>query len=523
MSQIEVFKKIFSSQSDRGNYTPSKGYLSYFISYIGIEDNDLYNLEIFKIKQNIENRKDIALFTETLANPSDFDTISYFKEKMKSYKNSIQNLDVDIVKSEDINYRIKRAFDIVLKEEGKEFSNDRVKENFIIKTMAWIKTYIDPLSINNNDAPKVIFYGDIKKHEVYLLLILYLSGFDTLYLNPNCKSNISILNKDKYNIDVYESNIVDEIVLFEERSVLGDKIDKASIKKAVTVGAQASKRISEELLNDAGFIKPWQLQDRKINSILLSSTVDEISIYWKQPLKLRPGFTFDSKKVEAPVFFSKINGVYSDSKEYLNFINTLRNCEDIFFLEFDGNINNVSKEFTKEAFSLSFMLSADGIIEKRSVLNDKTYSISTLNITQQTMILEKVEEVIASDMFIEGMNREDRIKGLFTVLHMNKKLVHMINNFDYSLINPKLVMYMEKSFVFSKEISFLMLLLSKIGFDIILLCPSGENYIENVINNQLIDIHRLDKMVYELKLSSIDGVVPIFQKIFGKRSGFKWG
>ncbi|HBF7142459.1 TPA: hypothetical protein KOU96_004206, partial [Clostridioides difficile] len=47
MGDSKVFEKIFSSQSDRGNYTPSKGYLSYFISYIGLEDEVLYNLEIF--------------------------------------------------------------------------------------------------------------------------------------------------------------------------------------------------------------------------------------------------------------------------------------------------------------------------------------------------------------------------------------------------------------------------------------------------------------------------------------------
>jgi hypothetical protein len=100
---------------------------------------------------------------------------------------------------------------------------------------------------------------------------------------------------------------------------------------------------------------------------------------------------------------------------------------------------------------------------------------------------------------------------------MDKKIVHMINNFDYSLINPKLILYIENDFIFEKEILFLMLLLSKIGFDIIVLCPCGSNCIENVINNKLIDIHRLDKMVYELKLNSITNSIPLFKKIFGKR------
>ncbi|MCC0655504.1 MULTISPECIES: YceG family protein [unclassified Clostridioides] len=520
MGDSKVFEKIFSSQSDRGNYTPSKGYLSYFISYIGLEDEILYNLEIFKAKQNIDSRKDIALFTDAIANPSDFDIINYFKNGLKNYKNSTEDVDISILGFEEIDYKIKQAIDKVLKEEEKDFTNDRVKQNFIVKIMAWIKTYIGALDINKNDAPKIIFYGDIKKHEVYLLLILYLAGFDILYLNPNSKSNISILNLEKYKIELEEANIIEENVSFEDRVVSGEKIDKGSVKKAFTVGAEASKRISEELLNDAGFIKPWQLQDRKIKSLLLSSTIDEISIYWNQPLKLRPGFKFNDIIVETPVFFSKINGIYNDKNEYIKFLDLLRDSESSTFIEFNGEIDRFSKEFTREAFSLSFVLNSKGIIDKNSVLNNKEYSISTLALNQQIMILEKVEELIEGNMFLNGLSGEDKIKGLFTVLHMDKKLVHMMNNFDYSLINPKLVIYMYKSIVFDKEVVFLMLLLSKIGFDIIILSPGGENNIENVINNQLIDIHRLDKMVYDLKLNLLEDGIPLLKKIFGKRRRF---
>lgn len=517
MSDCLVFERIFSSQSDRGNYTPSISHLNYFISYIGCKDINLYNLEIFKSKEKIDNRQDIALFFDSIQNPSDFDTISYFKDKLKNYNNSLENIDITIVNNEDLNNKIKKAFDTFLIKENNEFINDRVKQNFIIKIMSWIKEYINPLKISKDDTSKIIFYGDIKKHEAYLLLILYLAGFDILYLNPNEASNINVLNNDKYEIDSVKESLVHENISFEERVNLGAQVEKSSIKKAMTIGAQASKRISDQLLNDSGFIKPWQLQDRKIKSLLLSSTLDEIGIYFKEPSKLRPGFSFDNKSVEVPVFFSKINGVYNDNNEYLDFVNSLRFSDDVFFIEFDGDINYFSKEFTKDAFSLSFLINSEGIIDKKGILGHKSYTISTLNANTQEMILEKIEEVIASDMFVDKLNREDRIKGLYTVLNMDRRFVHMINNFDYSLINPKLVLYIEQDLIFDKEIAFLMLLLSKIGFDIITLCPSGANCIENVINNKLIDIHRLDKMVYELKLNSIKNSIPLFKKIFGKR------
>lgn len=523
MKDSYVFEKIFSSQYDRGNTTLYNECLNYFCSYIGVEEEGLYNLEIFKLKCNFENREDTALFTENIPNPSDFDTINYFKSKLGSCEKGIKDLDISIVKNHSLNDKIKEGLDIVLKQEEKEFSNERVKLNFIIKIMSWISTYIDPLKIDKNDTPKVIFYGDIKKHEIYLLLSLYLAGFDILYLNPNSKSIIEKIDIEKYKIELIENDTAEDIITFEERVVLGEKIDKASVKKAFTVGAEASKRISEELLNDAGFIKPWQLQDRKLKSILLSSTIDEVSIYWKQPLKLRPGFKFDNNIVETPVFLSKINGVYSDSREYFDFIRLLRDVENAFFIEYDGDFRKISKEFTKDAFSLSFAINSNGIIDKKLILDEKIYPISTLSESQQTMILEKIEEVIAGDMFVGGLNREDVIRGLYTVLNMDKRLVHLINSFDYSLINPKLIIYMNESLVIEKELSFLILLLSKVGFDIVILSPAGANCIENVINTQLLDVHRLDKMVYDFKLLPIEEDTSIFKKIFGKRSGFKWG
>jgi hypothetical protein len=517
LKDSSVFGKIFSSQSDRGNYTPSKAYLSYFILYFGVGEENLYNLEIYKTNYNIENRKDIALFTDTIPNPSDFDLINYFKDGLKNYRNSLEELDLEIIKNEEINLKIKRAMDLVLDEEKSEFANDRVKQNFIIKIMSWIKEYIGELNIDKNDPPKVVFYGDAKKHELLFMLTLHLSGFDILYLNPNSKADTIFLKPDKHNIEIEEGNIVDEVISFEDRNEMGEKVDKGSIKKAYTIGAEASKRISEELLNESGFIKPWQLQDRMIKNLLLSTTVDEISIYWNEPSKLRPGFKFDSNIVDMPVFLSKIDGIYSDKMEYVEFIDKLRNSTYTYFIEYNGYTNVFAREFIKNAFSLSFLLSTDVKLDKKPIINNQDYTISTLSIQQQIMILEKVEELFEGNMFIEGLNIEDKIRGLYTVLHMDKQFVRMINNFDYSGINPKLVLYIGKSFLLSKEICFLIILLSKIGFDIIILSPGGENTVENIINSSLIDRHRLDRMEYDMRLNDLNEDVPLFKKLFGKR------
>lgn len=63
-----------------------------------------------------------------------------------------------------------------------------------------------------------------------------MAGFDVLYLNPNSKSNIDILKSERYNIEFEEANIIEEKISFEERVILGEKIDKSSVKKLLLLG-----------------------------------------------------------------------------------------------------------------------------------------------------------------------------------------------------------------------------------------------------------------------------------------------
>ena len=501
-SKSNIFSKIFSSQSDRGNYTSSKGYENYFLAYIGVGDAEVYDLEIYELNREIKRRKNIALFTNNILNPDDFDIISYLKAKTSKYNGSVFDLDIDLVGYEEINNRIKRAFDIFLKEEGDKFNNDRVKFNFIIKVMSWIRIYINPLVIDYNDAPKVVVYGNIKKHELYFLLILYIAGFDILYINPNGLGELQNIDTNKYNIEIENNPIENDIISFEERVKKGEILDKSSIKKAYTVGAQASKQISDELLNDAGFIKPWQLQNRNIKTLLLSSTVDEVDIYWKEPMKLRPGFKFDEEIVTLPVFFTKIDGVYRDLDEYYSLVDKLQIKDFSYFLQFDNNIRPLAKPFVREGYNLSFFVENNGRLNKKAIIKEGNFSISNLSLRWQENILNKIEETILSNMFIEGLNKDDIVKGLYTVLNMNEKFVYLINSFDYANINPKLIIYIEQMRMFTKEIVFLLLTLSKIGFDIVIFTPGGVNCIEKIINSQIVDIHRLDVINYNLKYKS---------------------
>ena len=105
-NKSNIFGKIFSSQSDRGNYTSANGYQNYFISYIGVNDEDIYNSEIYNLNREINNRKNICLFKQNILNPDDFDfyleTFKYGMPPHGGFAIGLERLTMKILKLSNI-------------------------------------------------------------------------------------------------------------------------------------------------------------------------------------------------------------------------------------------------------------------------------------------------------------------------------------------------------------------------------------------------------------------------------------
>ena len=79
----------------------------------------------------------------------------------------------------------------------------------------------------------------------------------------------------------------------------------------------------------------------------------------------------------------------------------------------------------------------------------------------------------------------------------------LIENFAYGSVNPKLVLYINERTNMSTEFCAILLLLHKLGLDILLLTPVGSKDIEKVLSEEVINFHRLSKIVDRLDLSQI--------------------
>jgi len=133
----------------------------------------------------------------------------------------------------------------------------------------------------------------------------------------------------------------------------------------------------------------------------------------------------------------------------------------------------------------------------------------------QNLIIQKINELIKSDYFSSVVDNKFTLKIIFTVLNLQEEILRLIQNFDFPHSIPKLMVYVNDRSDFSQEDIITILLLNLIGIDIIILVPTGYNNIENHINHNVFDTHKLTSYKLDLTLNEAQNKKEsIFSKIF---------
>lgn len=516
-----IEKEFLEGKVDRIDSTTSLEYKSIFKAYIGLEDSDILDLTLFKLKNEFGSRNDVIFIENLLQITTDFNSIENAKEEyLYVERSNFKQSGIRLVDDSSLNSLLLSNLDKLFSILNNEICH--TKSNFATKFMLWIKDYLKNIKLNSQEIPKCVYYGNIKKHESYFLMLLHMCGFDVLYINPNGLSNIKNVSKYSDKLEIYEQQITQDIVSLKKRFENGEIIDKSSINKATTVTAYAQKKIQEELYNDTGMIiDSWQLQDYKLRPIILNTTFEEIKIYYNQALNFRPHYKSNNGLIEAPVFFSKIIGVHEKNDEYYEFINTIKKNENTLFLDFNGNENILkTKEFTKADFKLTYLIDSNGNIDRKNTVNKNEFEISILETKLQNKILDALEDVFKSKFFLEEIGTNDKVQMLHFTLNLNRKLLLLLENFAYGRVNPKLALYINDRVSMSKEFCAILLLMNKLGVDVLLLTPVGSKDVEKILDENIIDIHRLSKIVENFNLSELEQLKSsgknFIEKLFNK-------
>lgn len=501
-----IYEEIFTLPKERRGFAYNNKLMVipvFFYRIIGMEDKDKYEENLIDLDNKLSELNNIYLKLETGFDKfisNDFiqkcnyhwsnaeksglsDSKLIVKYTLK--RNIISS--INPVKDKLIEDKLQILLDIFIRNQ----SNMNIVKNSYIKFLYWIEKHAINLLRNyeyGNTNPKVLFYGDIQRDEIYFLIFLSLLGFDVLYFHSN--------HEKKFN-EVKEINVYSSLIEYSNKETLKPFPKNPKVSRRETIAYKASKEIDEVIhTEDSGVYRPWQFENYNVISTPLKTTHEELFILWHEEARFREGFKVENGNVYIPNIFSKISGTYLDLNKYWNNFNKLTSKKDmtIFIEEIPFNKPR-GFAITQGVFNI------DGSLNKEKVKKIREYRFSYLRTSVQNLILDKIEELISTlDFFAFQISKDFKAKILYTILGLQKKYLDILQKFDYPSYIPKLVIFDGNENIFSEEDLIVIGFLYLVGFDIVILTPTGYNNIESGINKYYYDIHKLEDFKFDLKL-----------------------
>lgn len=486
----------------------------YFYRFIGVSDISSYD-DILKTLQKkcMRNPSVTLIFDNEIPFKPEMELIQYIYSELTNMDiYHMENQDINIFNDEDINKKFLKALDYIIKiaKEKENFLNDNLLINFITKQIVWAYSLLKSIQYDNDLNPKCIYYGNIKRHEIYFLILLYLMEFDVIYINPLKEEFFEEIEGSALSVCIKEMSILN-IDTFEEHAKKGKEIDNVE-----TIAKQIEKEVQKELFTGTGMYMPWQFREGYTKSILLDGIFEDILIYWKEPSKLRDGFKVEGDIVTVPCLFKKVNGVYNDILEYQRVIKYCINHKNTLLC-----LNNdISEEpnITNSMYSLMFCQLSDGSFDIQEIKKDSIYKFSKYSEEVQNFMLNKFNETIKdSKVFKKSFNKESSLELLVMILTLNEKIIRLLDNFDFTADVPKLVVFLEGENRLSPSIQKLLGYLHIVGMDIVVFNPSGSLNLSHVLNSEAFTEERLQVMKYDIGYKSIINLKRGFLQRFSSR------
>ncbi|MBU3114294.1 YceG family protein [Clostridium lacusfryxellense] len=490
----------------------------YFYRYIGItqNDDDYYN-DLFRLDKTLSILDNLYLkFTHSLPVStvpklitSTINIWQYVDPFDVSLNGKLATLLMDHklfpTSNHNLSCSMANSFSYILDlycNEEKNVSLSKIR-NLTLKLLSWINDFVpnlmknfDSQSTSSDDiiSPKVIYYGDIKKHELLFLIFLSKLGCDILYINSSSDAISDI---------TLSSDLFSNIIELPYKAPLKEFPKEELLIRQETIALKASRELSTALYTDAdGFYKPWQFEEYNTHPTTLKTTFYELKILWNEPSSLRTGFKVENDTVYIPNLFAKISGVNSDLTLYWKDFFGFKSAENTLFIP---EIPFTSITYSKtNLYSLAFVLDKNGLIDKEKLLAHNCYKFSYLKTNLQNIIIQKINYLMKSDMLLKVIDKEFKLLILMTILDLNKNIVQLLQQYDYPSKIPKLLIYDNNESIFSDEDSITLCFLNLFGFDITILTPTGYNNIEEKIKEKFYDNHKLEDVNFSLSLPNLN-------------------
>lgn len=489
-----------------------------FVRYIGVENPNEYNDVLKTLISKVEEDKEHSIYFDSqIQMTAEFDLMS-------SVKNELSTMDVTHISTQDIvlfnDTELNKMFlesleyvvNLAIKQEN--FMNNSVRNNFICKMILYAYLYIFKLKFENSRTNKCIYYGPIAKQDIYFLMLLYRMTFDVVYINPAREEFWEQVDTDHLS-EIHKNKGVLPIQTLKQRIADGHVI---AMNESMTL--QFERQIENEMFTNTGVFKPWQFKSGTTGNIFFNSTLIDTETNWNEPAKVRQSFKVEGNKVYVPHFFHEVEGEYRNFDEYSKLVNICTNSFNTLVTTNPEQDFFESKISETDKYQLMFCQLSNGLFDVEEVKKLPFYPYAAYNDYTESFMLNKMNETISdTSLFKQPIkSKEDRIYFASLILSLNKKIVRLIDSFDFPNEVPKVTVFLEKEGELTKDVIYVLAYLNTIGFDVIVFTPAGMSNLSEIISENRFNQNRLDLINYERTLDSLKRAKPkkgFFNKLFG--------
>lgn len=460
----------------------------------GVEDKLTYMNELYQFQLQLKNsQRRLVIVENEIPQPSMDEIKAISRKNYSSREQAISDLSKNITYTYNIELQrlMVKAFIDVMLEWDKE-SNMSVNRiiNKAVYLLCWLKRYQSRLFANWK-MPEIscfIYLGACKSmDEAMFLKMLSRLPADVLVLNPGLNSKCCLEDKFLYEITHSESLEVTKYPREEAAVLMG------------TAAYHAERELDTLMYQDSGFYRSQQYQ--KASSVTLKTTYEEIAILWNQELKYRPNFSVINNIVSMPVIFAKASGVKDgDVSRYWADIRQLI-TKDTFVIKGVPYIKPTDENPLK-AHAVEFF--KNGRLQRNKIKNHPSYQYGFIREEMQNYILDKLQMLIERKLIAGTLVNGAEYTIISTVLNLNLKIIRMIQKFDFTKKNPKLIYIDTTESMMSLEDAVMAAFLNLTGFDVAVFVPTGYQNIEKYFAEDIMEEHQVGEYVYDLQTPHLE-------------------
>lgn len=495
---------IRKSVSERGN--DPKLFYNCFYRINGVEDKLTYVNELYQLLQELKNSgRRVVVIDEAVPRPVADEIMAVKRRSYTRQEEMLMDLSANIrytANTELQRVMVKAFLDVLFMEaEQKDINLNRLTTKAVY-LVCWIRRYQKEL-FSNWKMPEVgcfIHMGACRdKNEAMLLRFLARIPVDVLVLNPD--RNVKCCLEDTL---LYE-------ISFEESLPLFSYPQQDSDVRLGTAAYHAERELDTLMYQDTGMYRNQQYA--KANSVMLQTTYEEIKILWKEELKYRPNFSTENNVVTLPVIFAKVSGVKDgEVGPYWASVRELV-TEDTLVVKTVPYIDSAAPNPMKE---LSAEFLKNGRIRRNKIKEHPSYPYGFLREEIQEHILDKMQLLIDERLIKGTFENGTEYTIVATLLNLPKEVVRLMQKFDFTKENPKLLYFNTGEKMISIEDTVLTAFLNLAGFDVVFFVPAGYQNIEKYFNKRLMEEHQIGEYVYDLQVPRLTSGTHSGNSLFGR-------